>query len=108
MTASPNDFGVAEASTYSQRGVITAVPNEISLGFTRWTRMPLGTAAGAERKFTMFNQTTLPLTTQETCAARAGSRSSTVLGANHLNWRCEQGLDQPREDWHAPDDHFFS
>ena len=29
------DFGVAAASTKSQRGVITAVPKELSLGFTR-------------------------------------------------------------------------
>src|SRR5579864_8891279 len=54
MTASPKALGVADARTYSQRGVITAVPNEISLGLTRCTRIPLGTAAGAERKFTMF------------------------------------------------------
>ena len=33
---SPYPRGVAAASTYSQRGVITAVPNEISLGLTRW------------------------------------------------------------------------
>ena len=32
---SPADDGVAAARTNSQRGVITAVPNELSLGFTR-------------------------------------------------------------------------
>src|SRR5579864_654105 len=36
-TGSPNSLGVAPASTYSQRGVITAVPKETSLGLTRWT-----------------------------------------------------------------------
>jgi hypothetical protein len=45
---------VAEARTYSQRGVMTAGPKEISLGFTRCTRIPVGTAAVAERRLTMF------------------------------------------------------
>ncbi len=35
----PYSRGVAAARTYSHRGVITAVPNDTSLGFTRWTRM---------------------------------------------------------------------
>src|SRR5271167_3781182 len=56
MTASPKALGVAEARTYSQRGVMTAVPNEMSLGFTRCTRIPFGTAAVAERKLTMFKE----------------------------------------------------
>src|ERR1700735_4896776 len=34
---SPADCGVAAASTKSQRGVMTAVPKELSLGLTRWT-----------------------------------------------------------------------
>src|SRR5450755_4701282 len=34
---SPKLRGVAAASTYCQRGVITAVPNETLLGFTRCT-----------------------------------------------------------------------
>jgi hypothetical protein len=34
---SPADWGVAAARTNSQRGVMTAVPKELSLGFTRWT-----------------------------------------------------------------------
>jgi len=29
------DFGVAAAKTNNHRGVITAVPKELSLGFTR-------------------------------------------------------------------------
>jgi hypothetical protein len=29
---------VAAARTYSQRGVITATPNDTSLGLTKWTR----------------------------------------------------------------------
>src|SRR3569833_171999 len=33
----PADTGVAAASTKSHRGVITAVPKELSLGLTRWT-----------------------------------------------------------------------
>ena len=33
--------GVACASTYSQRGVITAVPNDVSLGLTKCTFKPL-------------------------------------------------------------------
>src|SRR6185312_5251488 len=33
----PADSGVAAASTNSHRGVMTAVPNELSLGLTRWT-----------------------------------------------------------------------
>jgi hypothetical protein len=33
----PADSGVAAASTNNQRGVITAVPKELSLGLTRWT-----------------------------------------------------------------------
>src|ERR1017187_7070764 len=45
MIGSPNGLGVAAARTYSQRGVITAVPKAISLGLTRWTRSPEGTAA---------------------------------------------------------------
>src|SRR5208282_4010202 len=36
---SPTTAGVAAASTKSQRGVMTAVPKELSLGLTRWTRM---------------------------------------------------------------------
>src|SRR5208282_2338012 len=35
---SPTTAGVAAASTKSQRGVMTAVPKELSLGLTRWTR----------------------------------------------------------------------
>ncbi len=35
----PKCGGVAAANTYSQRGVMTAVPNETSLGLTRCTRM---------------------------------------------------------------------
>jgi hypothetical protein len=54
MTASPKAAGVAEARTYSQRGVMTAVPKEMSLGLTRCTRIPLGGVAGAERRLTMF------------------------------------------------------
>ena len=48
---SPADDGVAAARTKSQRGVITAVPKELSLGFTRWTlkNRPL---LGEERWFT--------------------------------------------------------
>ena len=34
----PATLGVAAARTKSQRGVITAVPKELSLGLTRWTR----------------------------------------------------------------------
>src|SRR6187455_309143 len=34
---SPYASGVAEASTYSQRGVMTPMPNETGLGFTRKT-----------------------------------------------------------------------
>ena len=40
MTGSPKRAGVAAASTYSQRGVMTAMPNETWLGFTRKTRIP--------------------------------------------------------------------
>ena len=35
---SPQPLPVAAASTYSQRGVITATPNDLELGLTRWTR----------------------------------------------------------------------
>ena len=35
---SPATRGVAAASTNSHRGVMTAVPKELSLGLTRWTR----------------------------------------------------------------------
>src|SRR5262245_36865227 len=42
----PYSAGVAPASTYSQRGVITAVPNDRSLGLIRWTR----TMALSERR----------------------------------------------------------
>ena len=35
MTGSPKRSGVAAASTKSQRGVMTAIPNDTSLGFTR-------------------------------------------------------------------------
>src|SRR6185295_335471 len=37
MTGSPNDSGVAPAKTNSQRGVMTAVPKDVSLGLTRCT-----------------------------------------------------------------------
>ena len=40
MIGLPKRAGVAAASTYSHRGVITAVPNETWLGFTRNTRIP--------------------------------------------------------------------
>src|SRR6185436_21143152 len=33
----PYESGVAAASTYSQRGVMTPIPNDTWLGFTRWT-----------------------------------------------------------------------
>jgi hypothetical protein len=39
IDAVPYFAGVADASTYIQRGVITAVPKERSLGLTRWTRI---------------------------------------------------------------------
>src|SRR6266576_4004085 len=39
MRGSPNVRGVAPASTYNQRGVITAVPKAVSLGLTRCTLM---------------------------------------------------------------------
>src|SRR5439155_7378883 len=35
---SPHSDPVAAASTYSQRGVMTATPNEESLGLIKWTR----------------------------------------------------------------------
>src|SRR6185437_4876413 len=35
---SPHRVPVAAARTYSQRGVMTATPNEASLGLTKWTR----------------------------------------------------------------------
>ena len=34
--------GVAAASTYNQRGVITPIPNDVSLGLTKWTRIDKG------------------------------------------------------------------
>src|SRR6516225_8727987 len=37
---SPHSVPVAAANTYSQRGVITATPNDKSLGLIRWTREP--------------------------------------------------------------------
>src|SRR5437899_697365 len=39
MTGSPYSAGVAAARTYNQRGVITPIPNEVSLGLTRCTRI---------------------------------------------------------------------
>src|SRR6478609_64384 len=36
ISGSPNSIGVAVANTYSQRGVMTAVPNAESLGLIRW------------------------------------------------------------------------
>jgi hypothetical protein len=36
ISGSPNSIGVAVASTYSQRGVMTAVPNAESLGLIKW------------------------------------------------------------------------
>ena len=36
IIGSPNRKGVAWASTYNQRGVMTPMPNDTSLGFTRW------------------------------------------------------------------------
>src|SRR6185437_14878821 len=39
MRGSPKLSGVAPASTNSHRGVITAIPKELSLGFTRCTTM---------------------------------------------------------------------
>src|SRR6516162_8201169 len=36
-TGVPADGGVAAARTNNHRGVITAVPKELSLGLTRWT-----------------------------------------------------------------------
>src|SRR5262245_21852172 len=41
ILGAPKSAGVAAASTYGQRGVITAVPNERSLGLTRCTRTRL-------------------------------------------------------------------
>jgi len=38
MWGSPQRSPVAAARTNSQRGVMTATPNEVSLGLTRWTR----------------------------------------------------------------------
>src|SRR6266487_5758793 len=35
---SPHRVPVAAARTYSQRGVMTATPNDSSLGLMRWTR----------------------------------------------------------------------
>ena len=37
MIGSPQAVPVAAASTYSQRGVMTATPNDTWLGLTRWT-----------------------------------------------------------------------
>src|SRR5262245_7380131 len=37
IAGTPYDSGVAAASTYSQRGVMTPIPNDTWLGFTRWT-----------------------------------------------------------------------
>src|SRR6185436_7246832 len=34
ISGSPNDWSVAAASTYNHRGVMTAVPKEVSLGLT--------------------------------------------------------------------------
>jgi hypothetical protein len=39
MHGSPWLAGVAAASTYNQRGVMTPIPNEASLGLTRCTRI---------------------------------------------------------------------
>src|SRR5688572_1806616 len=38
MFGSPQVVPVAAASTYSQRGVMTATPNDRLLGLIRWTR----------------------------------------------------------------------
>src|ERR1700677_1747724 len=61
MTGSPNDPGVAAASTYSQRGVITAVPKEWSLGLIRKT---------AIRKRPFQDGRTLQLTLACPCGSR--------------------------------------
>ncbi len=37
--------GVAAASTYNQRGVMTPIPNEASLGLTRCTRIDKGSGS---------------------------------------------------------------
>src|SRR5579863_1504829 len=36
ISGSPNSIGVAVANTYSQRGVMTAVPKAESLGLIKW------------------------------------------------------------------------
>src|SRR3954471_21737532 len=44
MRGSPQAVPVAAASTYSQRGVMTATPNDTLLGLIRCTRGPKGTS----------------------------------------------------------------
>src|SRR6476659_2601301 len=45
MIGSPQAVPVAEATTYSQRGVITATPKDFVLGLIRWTRPATHTSA---------------------------------------------------------------
>jgi len=57
---------------------MTAVPNEMSLGLTRCTRIPFGTAAVAERKLTMFKENPSVDRRRRVCAGEW--RSNFILG----------------------------
>src|SRR5439155_20501348 len=50
---SPHSVPVAAASTYNQRGVMTATPNDTELGLIRWTRELMRTSSGADQPLTL-------------------------------------------------------
>src|SRR5438552_13345624 len=83
---SPHRVPVAAARTYSQRGVMTATPNDSSLGLMRWTRGVIELLKSPQvitpRRLNVGNQPVVTVIT-----AREGGLSDHV-------WRLEE-IDRP-------------